>query len=329
MTIDTNRDAKPSTGAPQDASLPYSNARALLVVSDGPAAATRAEAAARAAGCRVSASVDLAQAVDRLDAQAVTGGVFLELGHSSPACADLDRLLARLDADATAGRYASVVSTPPELVDIVAARAGHASIHQLCGATELDRVAAATLAAIPSDMRFHDSGGGDADANRLRQLTDEVGRIAGALAKLSSGAFPGARPAVPAGPFDASAAPLDAEEIRGMIRARRMRAQFFDPELFADPAWDMLLDLTAAHVDQQRVAVSSLCIAAAVPATTALRWIKTLTDLGIFVRRADPTDGRRVFIELGEDAAKGMRGYLGALRRTADAPGMGLAQMAV
>jgi predicted transcriptional regulator len=63
--------------------------------------------------------------------------------------------------------------------------------------------------------------------------------------------------------------------------------------LFADPAWDMLLDLLQAEIAQHRVPVSSLCIAAAVPATTALRWIKTMTDVGLFKRRADPHDGRR------------------------------------
>ena len=52
-----------------------------------------------------------------------------------------------------------------------------------------------------------------------------------------------------------------------------------------------------------------LCIAAAVPATTALRWIKTMTDNGLFLRRADPHDGRRVFIELAPDASVGMRRY--------------------
>ncbi len=65
------------------------------------------------------------------------------------------------------------------------------------------------------------------------------------------------------------------------------------------------------------------------PATTALRWIKTLTDNGLFVRRADPTDGRRVFIELGEDAARGMQAYLNAVKRLALAPGMNLAQGAI
>ena len=95
------------------------------------------------------------------------------------------------------------------------------------------------------------------------------------------------------------------ETVRNVIRARRLRARFFDEELFADPAWDMLLDLLQAEIAQHRVPVSSLCIAAAVPATTALRWIKTMTDTGLFQRRADPHDGRRVFIELAPERQRG------------------------
>jgi len=82
----------------------------------------------------------------------------------------------------------------------------------------------------------------------------------------------------------------------------------------------MLLDLTAARLERRQVAVSSLCIAAAVPPTTALRWIKTLTDQGIFVRIADPSDGRRVFIELSEEAAGEMIAYLAAAERMAATP---------
>jgi len=77
---------------------------------------------------------------------------------------------------------------------------------------------------------------------------------------------------------------------REILKARRARAKFFASSLFADPAWDMLLDLLLARLEQRTVAVSSLCIAAAVPPTTALRWIKRLTDEGIFVRTADPRD---------------------------------------
>ena len=100
-----------------------------------------------------------------------------------------------------------------------------------------------------------------------------------------------------------------------VLRARRLRDRFLGKGLFEDPAWDMLLDLYASRLEGRRVSVSSLCIAAAVPPTTALRWIKMLTDAGLFVRRADPTDGRRVFVELGADAAAAMRGYLRAVRR--------------
>lgn len=116
------------------------------------------------------------------------------------------------------------------------------------------------------------------------------------------------RPAAPVGG-------LSADEVRGLIRARRLRDQYFDAELFADPAWDMLLDLMAAQLEGTKVAVSSLCIAASVPPTTALRWIKTMTDENILQRKADERDGRRIFIELGDEAAAGMVGFLATIRR--------------
>jgi DNA-binding MarR family transcriptional regulator len=97
--------------------------------------------------------------------------------------------------------------------------------------------------------------------------------------------------------------------VAAVIRARRLRARFFSEELFADPAWDMLLDLLQAEIRQLRVPVSSLCIAASVPATTALRWLKTLVTQGLFIRRADPHDGRRVFVELAPDASVALRRY--------------------
>lgn len=113
---------------------------------------------------------------------------------------------------------------------------------------------------------------------------------------------------------------IDASQVRAIIRARRLREHYFASDLFADPAWDILLDLTAARLERRQVAVSSLCIASAVPPTTALRWIKTLTDEGVLLRISDPTDGRRVFIELSERAAEGMLGYLGAVQRLAGTP---------
>ena len=102
---------------------------------------------------------------------------------------------------------------------------------------------------------------------------------------------------------------------RATIRARRMRDQFFEAGLFADPAWDMLLDLFAAHLEHARVSVSSLCIAAAVPPTTALRWITTMREAGLLDRHDDPFDRRRAYVGLTDAALSAMRRYCGALRR--------------
>jgi hypothetical protein len=105
---------------------------------------------------------------------------------------------------------------------------------------------------------------------------------------------------------------LSPEFVRSIIRARRGRPRFSDQDLFADPAWDMLLDLTAARLEGREVSVSSLCIAAAVPATTALRWIGQLCKKGVLVRRTDQSDGRRVLVQLAEDPAAKMIAYLEA-----------------
>ena len=107
--------------------------------------------------------------------------------------------------------------------------------------------------------------------------------------------------------------------VRKIIAARKLRARFLNGELFADPAWDTLLDLTAARAEHQRVSVTSLCIASGVPPTTALRWIGQMTQAGLFDRVEDDTDRRRAFIRLSDKAADGMARYFGELGQDAQA----------
>lgn len=101
----------------------------------------------------------------------------------------------------------------------------------------------------------------------------------------------------------------DPRFVRKVIASRQARAKFFDEELFADPAWDMLLDLTAAEAEHAQVSVTSLCIAAAVPATTGLRWIKQLVDSGVFIRVADSNDKQGAFIGLSDQSSQAMARY--------------------
>jgi DNA-binding MarR family transcriptional regulator len=101
-------------------------------------------------------------------------------------------------------------------------------------------------------------------------------------------------------------------DIQKIIDARRLRAKFFDDNLFADPAWDILLDLYRAHLAQQRMCVTSVCFGAGVPVSTALRWLNALEERGLARRSQDPLDGRRFFVELTEKGAAAMAGYFAA-----------------
>ena len=283
----------------------YTNTKPALLFGSSPRRRARAESALAAAGVRLVDSVALDEAVDRLDGQLSLGLAWLELGEEDATPA-LDVLLSRLDRLAADRGTIVIASAPLELVDLVAARLTDRATEILVDPDDAQR--AATLAMALSGV-LADSGVSDVgkdNAARLRQLSDEMGRIAATLARLSTG--PGS-PAVKPGEGKAAPPAVEAETVRAVIRARRLRSRFFSEDLFADPAWDMLLDLLQAEIAQLRVPVSSLCIAAAVPATTALRWIKTMTEQGLFVRRADPHDGRRVFVELAPSASDAMRRY--------------------
>jgi hypothetical protein len=142
----------------------------------------------------------------------------------------------------------------------------------------------------------------DGTARTINALSAEASRIADALARLAAVERADA-------PVQR---PVDAAFIRRLLKVRRDRDRYFPAEIFADPGWDMLLDLMAAQMEQRDVPVSSLCIAAAVPTTTALRWIRSLTEAGLFVRRMDPADARRTYISLSPDAAAAMMAWLRA-----------------
>ncbi len=125
--------------------------------------------------------------------------------------------------------------------------------------------------------------------------------------------------APPALPHEASPAPTGfpqgrAAQAREMIRLRRMRTDHLPAALFGEPAWDMLLDLYAPAYEGKNVCVSSLCLAAAVPSTTALRAIESLTGEGYISRCRDPADGRRIFLMLSDAARSGLDAYFDAVR---------------
>jgi hypothetical protein len=91
------------------------------------------------------------------------------------------------------------------------------------------------------------------------------------------------------------------------IEIRTARDMVLPTELFADPAWDMLLFLFRQHERASRVSVKALCLSSRTPPTTALRHMSALECHGLVCRSPDPTDARRQFISLTNRGIEALR----------------------
>lgn len=231
--------------------------------------------------------------------------------------------LSRLDMRVARSGAQLIVSTSIGALDAVFSCFDQSAPQILVDATPAERVVAVgRILGGVSGARVRELS--EADRLALLKLTEQVDTIARRIERLDDSGFSseksvadrslgfqpdedarsmsGARRSV-------SAVLPDPRLVRRVIHQRQARQRFFDSDLFADPAWDMLLDLAAALAEHHRVSVSSLCIASGVPATTALRWIRQMTETGQFDRVEDSSDKRRVFITLSDAAVDAMAHY--------------------
>ncbi len=236
--------------------------------------------------------------------------------------------LARLDMRIARAGAQLIISTTMEALDDVFAALDQSGAQILVQPSRAERIVAVgrvmTLVANSGGRRVREMR--EHDRTALIRLAEQVDAIAQELDRISALDSDNAKRLSDSKiGFDGDAGPAfsfsdharkantpslpDARMVRRLIAARQARARFFDSDLFADPAWDMLLDLTAAHAEGARVSVTSLCIAAGVPATTALRWLNQMVDSGIFNRVADDMDRRRAFIELSDGSVSAMARY--------------------
>jgi len=106
------------------------------------------------------------------------------------------------------------------------------------------------------------------------------------------------------------APPSPALLARALYEERRRRDQFFRASLFAEPAWDILLDLRIQARAARMPSVSSACIGSAAPPSTALRYLLVLESEGLVERSVDPTDARRKLTRLSHRGAELLDAYL-------------------
>lgn len=233
----------------------------------------------------------------RLDMRVARAGAKLIVSTSM---AGLDDVFAVLDQSAPQILIAPSRAERVVAVGRVMGEAGAARVREM---SEEDRLALLRL-----------SQQVEAIAQSLDRMTQPLAQQSPPGTTLISGFKRSAETAPAAFAASGQAQLPDPRMVRQAIANRQARARFFDAELFGDPAWDMLLDLTAAHGEGAQVSVTSLCIAAAVPATTALRWLTQMVESGIFVRVPDPADKRRAFIALSDRSLAAMAGYFASLR---------------
>ncbi|HTH27572.1 MAG TPA: MarR family transcriptional regulator [Sphingobium sp.] len=300
-------------------------------------------AMANGANLRLIGATALEEAAQRLELTVAADTLMLDLRGTGPNCPYAEASIRAALAWPGLSDASLLVLVDLAGLDAAVASLGSAKAMLLCEPRLSDiAMALCIIAGSSRNLARLNDVGREPESIRLDRLSDEVRRLAQTIDRLTQGndqsdgqrnelgdssrlndmqsafapapaAFgaPVRRPAARQG----GSSTISREEVRALLQARRLRDRYLPPDLFADPAWDMMLDLMAARLAGKRVSVSSLCIAAAVPPTTALRWIGQLTERGIFLRANDPDDARRVFISLSDEAAENIAAWFAASRR--------------
>jgi ActR/RegA family two-component response regulator len=141
-------------------------------------------------------------------------------------------------------------------------------------------------------------------STHLIALSNEMRRIA----QLVEG--PGIAARFPSAPFEESPTQFDGALVRKLIRVEQSRARVVGGKLMGDPAWNILLDLLLASLENRKVSVSSACIVAGVATTTALRLVNRMVEDGVLERLPDEKDGRRDFLIIRPEVQAALKDYL-------------------
>lgn len=106
------------------------------------------------------------------------------------------------------------------------------------------------------------------------------------------------------------------DEANQIYQSRRARDQSFPhPQIFGEPAWDILLDLYIRQARGETVSVKSATIGSAASASTALRWLKVLEEEGLISSHGDASDSRRRLVSLTPEGFERMTRHLTEIAR--------------
>lgn len=107
---------------------------------------------------------------------------------------------------------------------------------------------------------------------------------------------------------------------RWLYWSRGVRPTTLSSDLFGEPAWDLILDLYIREKSGARSSVTSACIGARAPHTTALRHISALAKAGWVSRIPDEADRRRLWLALTPQAIRKLDRHFDKLAKTVEFP---------
>lgn len=97
--------------------------------------------------------------------------------------------------------------------------------------------------------------------------------------------------------------------VQAAKKERALRAKYLSSELFAEPAWHILLELYSFELISVVVSESELASRISVPATTTAFWTKVLEAQGVIAREVDSDDARQVRVSLTKKGLEALDRY--------------------
>ncbi len=103
---------------------------------------------------------------------------------------------------------------------------------------------------------------------------------------------------------------------QALLAGRRSRSTLLSGLRFAEPLWDMILEMYVAAAEGKHFKVLKLCAVSGGSVTTALRYLKQLEEEGYMVRQADEYDTRSLIVVMQPSLQKAVDEWLDRLAAT-------------
>lgn len=164
------------------------------------------------------------------------------------------------------------------------------------------------------------SGHGSSTEGQVELSAADAREIARFLGMLLKKELPSAQPGALLNPATAVGRGSNPEDrailtakARAIFAERKRRSKHFNPDMFGEPAWDILLALYITDFAGGRQSIGKLVSWIGEPQTTVLRWINFLENEQLISRGTHPRDRRTVIVDITQKGRQKLDEYFSEL----------------